>query len=72
MYLLEDIYFSIKYMYSEFQYKPGVPFLFLFLSHSVAVLAWIGIQCVDQQMIHFELFYHLVCRIQFNPQTKFV
>ena len=25
---------------------------------------------VDPQMIHFELFYHLVRRIQFNPQLK--
>ena len=28
--------------------------------------------CVDPQMIHFELFYHLVRRSQFNPQTIFV
>ena len=46
--------------------------LFVFLSHSVAVVARTGIQRVDPQMIHFELFYHLVRRIQFNPQTKFV
>ena len=48
----------------------GMPFLFL--SHSVAVAAWSGIQPVDQQMIHFELLYHLVRRIQFNPQTILV
>ena len=42
--------------------------LFVFLSHSVAVAAWSGIQRVDPQMIHFELFYHLVRRIQFNPK----
>ena len=35
--------------------------LFDFLSHSVAVAARSGIQRVDPQMIHFELFYHLVC-----------
>ena len=46
--------------------------LFDFLSHSVAVAAWSGIQRVDPQMIHFELFYHLVRRSQFNPQTIFV
>ena len=46
--------------------------LFVFLSHSVAVAAWIGIQRVDPQMIHFELFYHLVRRIQFNPPKKCV
>ena len=46
--------------------------LFVFLTHSVAVAALIGIQGVDPQMIHFELFYHLVRRIQFHPQTKFV
>ena len=34
--------------------------LFVFLSHSVAVAAWNGIQRVDPQMIHFELYYHLV------------
>ena len=45
---------------------------FDFLSHSVAVVAWSGIQCVDPQMIHFELFYHLVRRSQLNPQTIFV
>ena len=44
--------------------------LFVFLSHSVAVAARTGIQRVDPQMIHFELFYHLVRRIQFNPQLK--
>ena len=46
--------------------------LFVFLSHSVAVASWSGIQRVDPQMIHFELFYHLVRRSQFNPQTIFV
>ena len=46
--------------------------LFVFLSHSVAVAVLIGIQGVDPQMIHFELFYLLVRRIQLNPQTKFV
>ena len=33
--------------------------LFGFLSHSVAVAGWSGIQRVDPQMIHFELFYRL-------------
>ena len=46
--------------------------LFVFLSHSVAAAVLIGIQGVDPQMIHFELFYLLVRRIQLNPQTKFV
>ena len=46
--------------------------LFVFLSHSVAVAAWSGIQPVDREMIHFEHFYHLVRRSQFNPQTTFV
>ena len=46
--------------------------LFVFESHSVAVAAWSGIQLVDPQMIHFELFYHLVRKGQFNPQTIFV
>ena len=31
--------------------------LFVFLSHSVAVAVLIGIQGVDPQMIHFELFF---------------
>ena len=44
----------------------------LFLSHSVTVAAWSGIQRVDPQIIHFELFYHLVRKGQFNPQTIFV
>ena len=47
--------------------------LFVFLSHSVAVATeYNGIQLVVPQMIHFELFYHLVRRFQFNPQTLFV
>ena len=54
-------------------------FVVFFLSHSVAVVAWCGTQRVDPQMVHFELFYHLVrrsqepgARSQFNPQTIFV
>ena len=38
-----------------------------FLSHSVAVAAWSWIQRVDPQMIHFEVFYHLVRSRNFNP-----
>ena len=38
----------------------------------LAVPAWCGAQRVDPQMIHFELFYHLLRRSQFNPQTIFV
>ena len=48
------------------------PTLFIFLSHSVTVVAWSGIQRVDPQMIHFELFCDPVRRSQFNPQTIFV
>jgi len=59
----EDVYFSIKYMY--FQNFSNCHALFVFLSHSVAVAAW-------SQMIHFELFYHLVRRSKFNPQAMFV
>ena len=55
----EDVYFSIEYMYSEFQE------LAFFFAQSVAVAAW-------SQMIHFEVFYHLVRYSQFNPQTIFV
>ena len=47
-------------------------FLFFFLSHSVPVVAWSGIQRVDPQVIHIELFHHLVRRSQFSPQTIFV
>ena len=46
--------------------------LFIFLSHSVAVVAWSGIQRVDPQMTHFEPFCHPVRSSQFNPQTIFV
>ena len=46
--------------------------LFIFLLHSVAFVAWSGIQRVDPQMIHFELFCHPVRRSQFNSQTIFV
>ena len=44
MKFLEDVYFSLKYMYSEFQWL-ACPFCFL--SHSVAVAAWGGIQRLD-------------------------
>ena len=57
----EDVYFSFEYMYSEFQ---ELACLFIF-AQSVAVAAW-------SQMIHFEVFYHLVRNSQFNPQTIFV
>ena len=67
MKFLEDVYFPIKYMYSNFSYWHA-----LFFSLSIAVAASSGIQHVDPQMIHFELFYHLVRRSQFNPQTIFV
>ena len=45
----------------------GMPFLF-FLSHSVAVVAWIGIQRVDPQMIHFELFCHRCAAASSTPK----
>ena len=69
MKFLEDVYLSIKNMFSEFQLL-ACPFCFFITFCS----RWgmIGIQRVDPQMIHFELFHHLVHRIQFNPQTKFV
>ena len=68
---LEDVYFPIEYMYSESQLL-ACPFFVFFLSLSIAVAASSGIQRVDPQMIHLELFYHLVRRSQFNPQTIFV
>ena len=77
MNFLEDVYFSIEYICSEFQLL-ACPFCFVlfcfvfFLSHSVAVAVWCGTRRVDPQMIHFELFYHLVRRSQVNPQTIFV
>ena len=45
---------------------------FVSLSHSVAVAAGSGIQRVDPQMIHCELFYHLVRRSLFNPQQYYI
>ena len=70
--MLEDVYFSTEYMYSEFQLLACPFCFFAFLSHSVAVAAWSGIQLVDPQMIHFELFYQPVRKGQFNPQTIIV
>ena len=62
-------------LYREHMFRisvTGMPFLFcfvlFFLSHSVAVAAWYGTRRVDPQMIHFELFYHLVHRSQLNPK----
>ena len=49
MKLLEDVYLSIEYMYSEFQLL-ACPFCF-FITFC---------KLVDPQMIHFELFYHPV------------
>ena len=71
----EDVYFSIEYMYSDFSNWHAlfvVVVVVFFKSHSVAVATWSGIQRVDPQMIHFELFYHLVRSSQFNPQAIFV
>ena len=67
-----DVYFPIEYMYSEFQLLACPFSFFFFFSLSIAVAASSGTQRVDPQMIHFELFYHLVRRSQFNPQTIFV
>ena len=72
---LGEIFRRCLFLYQVHVFRISVtsmPFLFFFLSLFVAFAAWIGIQRVDPQMIHFELFYHLVRRIQFNPQTKFV
>ena len=68
---LHEISRRCLFLYREHMFRisvTGMPFLF-FLSHSVAVAAWCGTRRVDPQMIHFELFYHLVRRSQFNPQT---
>ena len=40
------------------------------LSHSVAVAARTGIQLVAPQMIHFELFYHLVAGSSSTPKQN--
>ena len=45
---------------------------FCFLTHSVAVAAWSGVERVGSQKIHLELSYHPVRRSQVNPQTIFV
>ena len=60
--------------YQEYVFRISVTSipLFFFLSHSVAIAAWSGIQRLDPQMIPFELFYHLVRTSQFSPQTIFV
>ena len=44
---------------------------FFFLSHSVAVAAWKWDTVCRPTDDPFELFYHLVRRSQFNPQTIF-
>ena len=77
MKFLENVYFPIEYMYSEFQllacpFSFSFLFFFFFFLLSIAVAASSGTQRVEPQMIHFELFYHLVRRSQFNPQTIFV
>ena len=66
---LHEISRRCLFLYREHMLRISVtdmPFLFcfvlFFLSHSVAVAAWYGTRRVDPQMIHFELFYHLVRR----------
>ena len=74
--LVFDILLEISrclFRYREHVFRisvTGIPLVFL--SHSVAVAAWSGIQHLDPQMTHFELFYHLVLTSQFSPQTIFV
>ena len=48
-------------------------FLFFFLSLSIAVAAWSGIERVDPQMIHLELFFlSSGAQEPGQPQTIFV
>ena len=44
--------------------------LFVYLSHAVAVAAWSGIQRVDPQMIHFELFLSPGAQDPVEPPNK--
>ena len=46
----------------------SIPHLF-FLSHSVAVAAWSGIQHVEPRIIYFEAFYNLVRGGYFSTST---
>ena len=73
---LQEISRRCLFLYREHIFRisvTGMPLLFVcfFLSHSVAVAAWCGTRRVDPQMIHFELFYHLVHRNQLNPKQYF-
>ena len=73
-FFLHEISIRCLFLYHVHVFRisvTGMPFLLLFLLHSAAVAAWCGIQRVDPQMIHFQIFYHLVRRSQFNPQTIF-
>ena len=68
---LHEISRRCLFLYREHMFRisvTGMPFLVFFKSHSVAVAAWCGTRRVDPQMIHFELFYHLVHRSQLNPK----
>ena len=71
--ILREISRRCLFHYREHVFRisvTGIPLVFL--PHSVPVAAWSGIARLDPQMIHFELFYHLVRTSQFSPQTIFV
>ena len=66
---LEDVYFTIENMYQMFSYWHTLfVCLFFFLTDSVAVAAWSGIQRVDHRWSILSFFYNLVRRSQFSPK----
>ena len=65
MLLLHEISRRCLFLYRVHVFTLSVTGMPFFPAQSVAVAAW-------SQMIHFELFYHLVRKSQFNPQTIFV
>ena len=69
MKFLKDVYCSIGYLYSEVQW-PACPLFFITFRTDVAGWSWIShVAPVEAQMIHFEVFYHLVRKSHFDPQT---
>ena len=72
---LHEISRRCLFLYREHIFRisvTGMPFLlllFFFITFcSRCGISWCGTRRVDPQMIHFELFYHLVHRNQLNPK----
>ena len=69
MKFLKDVYCSIGTCIQKFSNQHALCF-FITFRKDVAAWSWIShVAPVEAQMIHFEVFYHLVRKSLFDPQT---